>query len=269
MCLRRPGARTCVVTGSSRGLPIGHHEFERQLTRYLDNLMDQVEFDRFAHKYNEQHRDNVAVTGEGPEYFAEYKIKKLRQSVDGCRIDASRICDFGSGIGNSIPFFRKHFPEASLTSCDVSERSLALSRQRYPNSTDYLLIENDRIPSGPDAFDVVFSACVFHHILPEQHAMWLQELHRITKPGGMIAIFEHNPLNPLTVHAVNTCPFDVNAKLILACNLARSLVGTGWVSPRIRYGLFFPRRLARLRPIEDKLGWLPLGAQYVAFARKA
>jgi SAM-dependent methyltransferase len=234
-----------------------------------DISMNQVEFDRFADEYYDQHRENVSVTGEGPEYFAEYKIKKLRQAVDGCRIGAARICDFGSGIGNSIPFFRKHFPEASLTSCDVSERSLALSSQRYPNSTNYLLIENDRIPSGPDAFDVVFSACVFHHILPEQHAMWLRELHRITKPGGLIAIFEHNPLNPLTVHAVNTCAFDVNAKLIFARDLARSLVKTGWASPRIRYNLFFPRALARLRPLEDKLGWLPIGAQYVALARKA
>ena len=231
--------------------------------------MDQVEFDRFADEYHDQHRQNVAVTGEGPEYFAEYKIKKLRQAVDGYRIGVSRICDFGSGIGNSIPFFRKHFPEASLTSCDVSERSLALSSQRYANLTKYVLIENDRIPSAPDAFDVVFSACVFHHILPEQHTMWLRELRRITKLGGLIAIFEHNPLNPLTLHAVNTCPFDVNAKLIFARNLARSLVSTGWVAPRIRYNLFFPRGLARLRPLEDKLSWLPFGAQYVVLARKA
>ena len=199
--------------------------------------MDQVEFDRFADEYDNQHRANVAVTGEGPEYFAEYKIRKLRQAVDR------------NNIG-------------------VSERSLALSKQRYPDSTNYLLIENDRIPSAADAFDVVFSACVFHHIAHEEHAMWLRELHRITKPGGLIAIFEHNPLNPLTVHAVNTCPFDVNAKLLFASNLAQRLAEAGWASPRIRYNLFFPRRLAVLRPIEDKLGWLPLGAQYVALARK-
>ena len=230
--------------------------------------MEQVEFDRFVDEYHDQHRANVAVTGESPDYFAEYKIGKLKQAVDRSGIGVSRICDFGSGIGNSIPFFRKHFPEASLTSCDVSERSLALSKQRYPDSTNYLLIESQRIPSESGAFDVAFSACVFHHIAHDEHAMWLRELHRITKPGGLIAIFEHNPLNPLTVHAVNTCPFDVNAKLIFARNLAQSLAQAGWAQPRIQYNLFFPRALASLRPLEDKLGWLPLGAQYVAFARK-
>ena len=148
--------------------------------------MDQVEFDRFADEYHDQHRANVAVTGEGPEYFAEYKIRKLRQAVDRSRISVSRICDFGSGIGNSFLFFRTHFPKASLTSCDVSERSLSLSRERYPDAANYLLIENDRIPSRGMSSTWHSSACVFHHIAHEEHAMWLRELYRITRAGGWL-----------------------------------------------------------------------------------
>ena len=230
--------------------------------------MDKAEFDRFADAYDDQHRDNVAVTGESPEYFAEYKIKQLRQIVEHDRIEVSRICDFGSGIGNSIPFFRRYFPDVALTSADVSERSLALGKQRYPEAGRCVLIEDNRIPSEADAFDIVFSACVFHHIPHDEHVMWLEELHRITRPGGLIAIFEHNPLNPLTVHAVNTCPFDENAKLIFARDLTKRLGAAGWTSSRIQYNLFFPRALAALRPLEARLGWLPLGAQYVAVARK-
>ena len=230
--------------------------------------MGHVEFDRFADKYDEQHRENVTIAGERPEFFAEYKIKKLREIVDRSNISVSRICDFGSGIGNSIPFFRAHFPDVSLTSSDVSERSLAISKQRHPDSNNYLLIEDDRIPSKPDAFDVVFSACVFHHIGHDEHTRWLRELHRITRQGGLIAVFEHNPLNPLTVQAVNTCPFDANARLIPARDLARRLGDAGWASPQIQYCLFFPRGLSMLRPIENKLGWLPFGAQYVVLARK-
>lgn len=230
--------------------------------------MDKAEFDRFADAYYDQHRENVAVTGDGPEYFAEYKIRQLRQIIEREQVGVSRICDFGSGIGNSIPFFRKYFPDAALTSSDVSERSLTLGKQRYPGNGNCLLIQGSRIPSVSGMFDVTFSACVFHHIPHDEHEMWLKELHRITRAGGLIAIFEHNPLNPLTVHAVNTCPFDENAKLIFARSLAKRLSAAGWTSPRIQYNLFFPRGLARLRSLEAKLGWLPLGAQYVAFARK-
>ena len=108
--------------------------------------MDKAEFDRFADAYYDQHRENVAVTGEGPEYFAEYKIRQLRQIVEREQIGVSRICDFGSGIGNSIPFFRKYFPDAALTSSDVSERSLTLGKQRYLGDGNYVLIEDSRIP---------------------------------------------------------------------------------------------------------------------------
>jgi hypothetical protein len=83
-----------------------------------------------------------------------------------------------------------------------------------------------------------------------------------------LTIFEHNPLNPLTVHAVNTCPFDENATLIRAKTLLSSLDAAGWVRPALRYHIFFPRVLARLRPLEKHLHWVPLGAQYSATVRR-
>src|ERR1019366_8309326 len=230
--------------------------------------MDKVEVDRFADEYYDQHRQNIAITGEEPEYFAEYKIRELKRIVDLGELAVSRICDFGSGIGNSIPYFQKHFPNAVLTSADVSERSLALSKSRFPESGNYLVIEQNRIPAVEGCFDVTFSACVFHHIPHDEHLVWLRELHRITRRGGLITIFEHNPLNPLTVHAVNNCPFDENAKLIFARDLVRRLKSAGWASPLVQYKIFFPRGLALLRPLEQGLNWLPLCAQYVAIARK-
>ena len=225
--------------------------------------MDKAEFDRFADEYYNHHSQNVAITGEAPEYFAEYKINELKKITVHNQISVSRIFDFGSGIGNSIPFFRKYFPAAECTSADVSVRSLELSKLRFPDVENLLLIEGDRIPAQGEAFDVTFSACVFHHIPHDEHVMWLRELHRITRRGGMIAIFEHTPLNPLTVRAVNTC-----AKLILARDLKARLQSAGWKDSSIQYNVFFPRALALLRPLERQLQWLPLGAQYVAVARK-
>jgi len=230
--------------------------------------MNKVEFDRFADAYDDQHRQNIALTGEGPEYFAEYKIKKLRQAADRLKISAKRICDFGSGIGNSIPYFRQYFPEASLAAADVSERSLAISQARFPGTERHLLIEDHHIAEPAGAFDVIFSACVFHHISHEEHVTWLKELYRVTRSGGLIAVAEHNPLNPLTVRAVNTCPFDENARLIGANRMIERLREASWSSPTIEYNLFFPRQLAWLRPLEPHLAWLPLGAQYMALARK-
>jgi SAM-dependent methyltransferase len=230
--------------------------------------MKEAEFDRFADEYESQHRRNIAITGENPDFFAAYKISELLNLASDLSALPTRILDFGSGIGNSIPFFRKFFPNALLTCADASFRSIELSRKRYPGRERYALIEDNQIPAKDNAFDVTFSACVFHHIAHEDHGYWLAEMLRVTRPGGLLLIFEHNPFNPLTVRAVNTCPFDQNAKLIRAKTLIKSISGAGWDRPEVRYHLFFPRALAGLRFAEKYLRWFPLGAQYSARAQK-
>lgn len=230
--------------------------------------MNEAEFDRFADEYESQHRQNIAITGENPEFFAEYKISQLATFVPDLAAVPAKILDFGSGIGNSIPFFRKHLPNALLTCADASSRSIELSRKRFPGQERFVLVKGNEIPLDTNSFDVTFSACVFHHIAHEDHRHWLAEMLRVTRPGGLLVIFEHNPFNPLTVRAVNTCPFDENAKLISARALIRSMSDAGWVRSQHCYHLFFPRALAGLRPIEKHLGWFALGAQYSARARK-
>jgi len=231
--------------------------------------MDAAEFDSFADEYYQQHRSNIAVTGEAPEFFAEYKIAVLRAQVDAARRPAARLLDFGSGIGASLPFFRKYFGASALTCGDASARSMALARERFPGDETYLEIAPDSVPAPDAAFDLAFSACVFHHIDHAEQGRWLAELRRVVAPGGTLAIFEHNPLNPLTVRAVNTCPFDVNARLIHAGALRRAVAAAGWRDIQIRYHLFFPNKLKRLRGLEPQLGWLPLGGQYSLLARRA
>lgn len=234
-----------------------------------DGIVDTTEFDRFADEYHSLHLANLAITGEAPEYFAEYKIKALHAIAAGHGVQARHILDFGSGIGNSIPEFSRSFPKAKLTCADVSQRSLGLAARRFPGLAGSLRIEDDRLPIEDQAVDLAFSACVFHHIPHAAHLSWLRELHRVTRPGGLLSVFEHNPLNPLTLHAVNTCPFDANARLIRAGQLARRCRAAGWVRPQVRYHLFFPRALAALRPLERWLSWLPFGGQYSVTAMRA
>lgn len=230
--------------------------------------MDSAEFDSFADEYYQQHIDNIAITGEAPEYFAEYKIKVLRDVILRMSVASARILDFGSGIGNSIPHVRRLLPNSVLTCADVSQRSLEVSETRFPSLGRNLLIKGERIPVDDNSFDVTFSACVFHHIPHDEHVHWLSELFRVTRRGGVITVFEHNPLNPLTLRAVNTCPFDANARLIRASKFAESYRKAGWQNPDVRYHIFFPRAFSALRVLEPHLSWAPIGAQYSIVAEK-
>ncbi len=51
--------------------------------------------------------------------------------------------------------------------------------------------------------------------------------------------------------------------------MRRRVRDAGFAAVWVRYRIFFPHALRRLRPFEAKLTWLPLGAQYYVAAQKA
>jgi SAM-dependent methyltransferase len=231
--------------------------------------VSRAEFDEFAKDYRSLHAQNVAITGEEPEYFAEYKMRDFAQLVrqTGGPADG-RYLDFGSGVGASVAPFRRHLPQAQLLCADVSAESLAASRIAHGDGPDYLLINGASLDLPDASVDGGFACCVFHHIPPAQHLAALSELRRVLKADAPLMIYEHNPLNPLTVRAVNTCPLDVNAILIRAGEMARRCAQAGFSSTSVDYRVFFPATLKAWRRFEDRMRWLPLGAQYFVHARR-
>ena len=81
-------------------------------------------------------------------------------------------------------------------------------------------------------------------------------------------IYEHNPFNPLTRHAVNTCSFDENAVLLKRVQVAKLFVKAGMEVVMQEYHFLFPAFLKLLRPLEKYLTWLPLGAQHFVVGKK-
>jgi SAM-dependent methyltransferase len=230
--------------------------------------MDEAEFDKFAEEYRDLHAANVRLSGEDPEYFAEYKIADIAAELERERAVASSALDFGAGIGYSVPFFARHMPATKVTCLDVSRKSLELGAARHGAMAEFKHFDGRRIPYADGTFDVALASCVFHHIPHAEHVELLAEIRRVLVPGGRLFVFEHNPLNPLTRYAVNTCAFDEHAELVLASTMRRRVRDAGFATARVRYRIFFPHALRGLRPLESKLAWLPLGAQYYVAARK-
>jgi len=220
-----------------------------------------AEFDLLADEYQSNLTDAIAITGETPDFFAEYKVADCRQKLKALNVPMKTILDFGSGIGNSIPYFRKYFPSSSILCAEVSERSIEVSKSRFPGHEIYLQITN-AIPAPSNSIDIAFTACVFHHIPTQEHLYWIDELKRVLKPGGMLYVYEHNPINPLTVRAVKSSPLDVNAQLIPANEFLRNIKQAEFIGGEIAYKLFFPKWLSHIRFLELYLEPVCLGAQY-------
>ena len=224
--------------------------------------MQETEFDKFADEYRNTHAKNIGASGESPEFFAEYKIKDLAGLFARRADEALRILDFGAGVGTSVPWFKKYFPASTVTCLDVSRKSLDIGEQRHAGQARFVHFEGGTLPFEDGSFDIIFTACVFHHIDHAEHDRLLREIRRSLAPGGRFIIFEHNPYNPLTVRAVNTCPFDENAVLLKPATLVSQMHQAGFADVDRRYRIFFPRLARALRPAERYLSWLPLGAQY-------
>jgi SAM-dependent methyltransferase len=223
--------------------------------------VDQSEFDAFADEYRHLHSSNIKASGETPEYFANQKAQMAARLV-GRLLPNNLILDFGAGVGNSIGPLTRYFPSPRITAIDVSRKSLDIASARFGNSAQFLHYDGKRIPLEDGQFGLVFVACVFHHIDHSEHVALLRDIRRVLTPGGRLVIFEHNPLNPLTVHAVKTCEFDRNARLIRAGVFRDVMRVAGFDEVRVHYSIFFPRALRFARPLEHSMRWIPLGAQY-------
>ena len=229
--------------------------------------MSQAEFDAYVDEYEAQHAASVRRSGEDPNFFAAYKAAEAARMMARAGIAPARIMDFGAGRGNCVAHLQREFPAAALTCLDVSARSLSHCEARAIRPVESVCYDGRTLPFGDASFDLVFTACVFHHIPAEDHIRLLREIRRTLTPQGRFILFEHNPWNPLTRHAVATCPFDQNAVLISAPEMRRRFRAAGFDDVTLRWTLFFPAILAPLRPLERGLGWLPLGAQYCMAAR--
>lgn len=229
--------------------------------------MDEAEFDKFADEYDSVHSASIKLSGESSDFFARNKVKSVFDRVNrlGLKIDA--LLDFGCGIGNSIPHCKNMFPGALIHGVDISSRCLSVASQRFSDIAKFEKIAPGSLALINQTYDIIFSACVFHHIPPERHVSWLRELREVGRPGALLAVFEHNPWNPLTRYVVRTSPLDQDAQLVSAVALARAASAAGWREITWEYQMFFPHVLAALRPLERLFRRVPLGAQYVMYAR--
>ena len=192
-------------------------------------------------------------------------MTRVEQIIGG---EVNNILDFGTGVGNRTPFLAQYFPGTGLFGTDVSDKSLTLVKERFEGFGEFSLFDGKTLPYSEGQFDLALATCVFHHIPAEEHIQLIQEVSRSLRSGGAFMIYEHNPINPMTLHAVNTCPFDENAVLLKRCQVRNVLREAGMEVVMQEYRVYFPAFLKLLRPLEKYLAWLPLGAQHFVVGKK-
>ena len=176
------------------------------------------------------------------------------------------MLDVGCGPGETDSFLEGAF--GSLHGVDLSAPMIERAAERNPWAGYSSYGAGEPLPYAEGSFDLSFAICVFHHVPPAERPSLLREMRRVTRPGGVVAIFEHNPWNPLTRKAVRDCPFDEGVELISRSEARRLMHGALLEQVESPYIVFFPRTGVRRDRIERRLHWLPLGAQYYVAGRR-
>jgi ubiquinone/menaquinone biosynthesis C-methylase UbiE len=234
-------------------------------TRAEDRL--DVDFDRYASGYVDDVDRSVSFTGRNSAFYARRKVELLEEIVQqrSRSLEGLSLLDVGCGTGTTDQLLAPRV--RSLHGVDVSAEMLVKARQNVPEA-QFSWYDGATLPFDDGAFDVVVAICVLHHVPLPQRDRVVSEMVRVCRPEGVVAVFEHNPYNPLTRHAVNTCELDRDAVLLPPRETLELLKQSADVEPEHFHYLFSPLGGGPGRSLDRYLRKIPLGGQYVSWVQR-
>ena len=218
-----------------------------------------------AERYELQVEDAISFARREHAFFLAAKAEALLDLVER-RFPADapvRALDVGCGDGRLDAMLE---PLGELHGVDVTPEMVEAAAANAPHGR-FQVADGTRLPFADGEFDLTFTVCALHHVEPPERPAYLRELARVTRAGGLVVVFEHNPVNPLTRLVVSRCEFDEGVVLVGRRRLGSLAREVGLTVEEARYILVFPWRRAPFRQLERGLARLPAGAQYFLAAR--
>jgi len=120
------------------------------------------------------------------EAFSAYKLFKQITEKHAKKIsDQDAVLDFGCGWGRIIRFFLKDLEPTQLYGADCYGEMINLCRQQNLKCNFDIIDPMPPSQFNDNQFDVIYLYSVFSHLSEPSHLAWLNDFHRILKPGGI------------------------------------------------------------------------------------
>lgn len=142
------------------------HEFEKWSESYDRCILQML---LFAPSHKAIIRRIQAVYGDGP----------------------LNILDVGCGTGVFAARIREALPNAKVWGIDLVAGMLNQGKERWKVHSGHVLpiqADSERLPFGPESFDVLTCANSFHHYPRQDRAV--AEMRRVLKPGGRVMLID-------------------------------------------------------------------------------
>jgi SAM-dependent methyltransferase len=224
-------------------------------------------FEHYKNTYRQEIQKSINFAGKDLDFYTEAKVSHLLSLTRKFLGNPKRlsVLDVGCGIGITDFYLTSEYKK--VYGIDLSRGVVNKAAALNPKAS-YKSYAGKKLPYSSNSMDVTFAICVMHHVVPEELNQFCKEMMRVTKKGGLVIVFEHNPFNPLTRHAVAHCELDENAHLLRLKEVEEMLLTSEGVIIDSRYIIFMPFRGKLFSYMDMLLNGIPLGAQYLIAARK-
>ena len=98
------------------------------------------------------------------------------------------VLDFGCGSGRILQVLARHADTCMLYGADVDKGAIYWCDAQLKFARAVLLPQQPPCAFSDGRFDAVYAFSVFSHLPEDRHRLWLEELHRITKPGAALVL---------------------------------------------------------------------------------
>lgn len=199
-----------------------------------------------------------------PEHVSRHYLEKRLAFAGAIWPRGSHLLDVGCGTGRlGAGLARGGFRVTGI------DRSIGMLHHAGTRGIAAVCASADALPWADDVFDGAISVAVLHHLAaPALVAASIAEMIRVTRPGGRVVIWDHNPLNPYWPIFMRGLPQDDGSERLIGRREVRRAIaggggrvvseaGLGWVPgfmPAPLMGL--NRTIERLLERTPGAGWL-------------
>jgi len=171
-----------------------------------------------------------------PEHVQEHYLT-VRERVLGGLLAGGVGLDVGCGTGRLM---QRLSGRGRVYGVDGSMGMLRVLRQQGRGRGVKALTH--RLPFADASFDLVWCVAVLHHLASKERvAATVAEMVRVTRPGGHVVIWDHNPLNPYWPVVMGRVPQDQGReRLVPAAEIEAALREAGASAWSVRRMGFVP-----------------------------
>lgn len=131
---------------------------------YGEGIMEKVKVDLIRNINSRDYWEGRFSTGDWEQkrgrtqtaHFAASQVAHFKFSRDF----SGSLVDFGCGLGDAMPVYRKFFPNAKLVGIDVSESAISKCKERYREIASFIRGTHQNCPS----VDIIVASNVFEHL---------------------------------------------------------------------------------------------------------